>query len=92
MLTADYLGVLGILAAPVWTSYIVARIQLQHPIWAFFVAAVTLAMAYVMWWFYWGGGIGGEAHLAPALQILLISALAPTVTIIVRNKRENSRK
>jgi hypothetical protein len=71
LLVAVFLG------SPVWTSTLVALLP-RRLLWpAFGICAVQALLAYAVWWFYWGGGIGGEAHLSESWQFAFGFALLP---------------
>lgn len=72
------------LGSPVWTSALVALLPRRLLALALPVCAVQGALAYSVWWFYWGGGIGGEAHLAESWQWALLAALLPVGVAVFR--------
>lgn len=74
-----------ILGSPIWTSLLTAVVARRSLFGASIACCLQLLIAYLVWWFYWGGGIGGEAHLPDTWQVAFLAALAPiAVTVIIR--------
>jgi hypothetical protein len=73
-----------ILASPVWTTAIV--LMLPRRMFALSVAAcaLQLVLAYLVWWFFWGGGVGEEAHLSQAWQLTFALASLPVLATTLR--------
>ena len=65
------------LGSPVWTSSLVALLPRRLLALAFGICAVQALLAYAVWWFFWGGGIGREAGLSESWQSALAFALLP---------------
>ena len=65
------------LGSPVWTSALVALLPRRLLALAVGICAVQALLAYAVWWFFWGGGIGGEAHLSESWQSAFCFALLP---------------
>ncbi len=65
------------LGSPLWTSALVALLPRRAVPLSIAVCAVQAVLAYAVWWFFWGGGIGAEARLSSAWQFGFIFALLP---------------
>jgi hypothetical protein len=65
------------LGSPLWTSALVALLPQRLVGLAFGICAIQGLLAYAVWWFFWGGGIGGEAHLSESWQSAFGFALLP---------------
>lgn len=72
-----YLVFVVVLGSPVWTSVLVALVPRRLPAFAYFLCGIQVLMAFAVWWFFWGGGIGGEAHLSESWQLAFGFALLP---------------
>jgi len=79
-----YLVFVVILGSPVWTSVLVALVPRRLPVFAYFLCGIQALLAFAVWWFFWGGGIGGEAHLSQSWQALFGFALLPVVVLVFR--------
>lgn len=79
------------LGSPVWTSALVAILPRRLPL-AIGICVVQGLLAYALWWFYWGGGIGGEAHLPESWQWGFIFAAAPVIVAILRFRRQQPKQ
>ncbi len=74
--------VIGILGSPLWLSLAIWVAPQRWWPFDLLVCGLQVLVAYFLWWFFWGGGIGGEARLPPALAWLGILALLPLVITI----------
>ena len=85
----DYLVLVAVFGSPVWTSAAVIAVRRRWGIWAWLLEGGLVclqgAIALFLWWFFWGGGIGGEAHLPPASQWLGLVALLPVITVAAKH-------
>ena len=54
----------AIMGSLLWTSVLVLFFSSRRIVWTILVCEIQILIAYGVWWFYWGGGIGGEAHLS----------------------------
>lgn len=73
------LVVVGILGSPVWLSLVIVTVPRRW--WAvdLLICGVQAWVAFFLWWFFWGGGIGGEARLSPMWQWLGMFGFLPIV-------------
>ena len=74
----------GFLGSPLWTSVLIAMLPRKLLALALGMCAVQGVLAYAIWWFFWGGGIGGEAHLSKSWQFAFAFALLPVTTAAIR--------
>lgn len=81
--------VVVILASPAWTTVIAFALPRRMFGLSIAVCLFQLLLAYLVWWFYWGGGIGGEAHLSPVWQLTLVLALLPVAATALRRLRHD---
>lgn len=81
LLAAVFLG------SPVWTSALIAFLPRRLPV-MICICVVQAFLAYVLWWFFWGTGIGREAQLPVWWQLGFIFAAAPVVVGILRFRRQ----
>lgn len=72
------------LGSPVWTSALVALLPRRMLAWAVGICAIQALLAYAVWWFFWGGGIGMEAHLPGSWQCAFVCVLLPVVVAVFR--------
>jgi hypothetical protein len=81
-----------IFLSPAWTSLLILFLARRHLAFTYLICGFQVALGAATWWFYWGGGIGGEAHLGPELQALCLLVLLPVIAAIaVRRKRRPIR-
>jgi len=73
-----------ILGSPVWTSVLVAVMPRRLFGFAYLLCAIQGFLAFGVWWFFWGGGIGGEAHLSDSWQALFGFAILPAAVLVFR--------
>jgi hypothetical protein len=93
----EIIGILivtAVVCSPLWTSLI--SVMIPRRIWVLdlLICGLQGAIACSLWWFFWGGGIGGEARLTPALQwfgLLAVTPLAVCVRKHVKAPRTNAR-
>ena len=78
------LVVVVFLGSPVWTSLLIAMLPRRLLGLAFGVCALQALLAYMVWWFFWGGGIGGEADLSESWLFAFGFALLPVAAAVVR--------
>lgn len=70
--------VAAVFGSPLWTSLTIALLPRRLlPVAATGICSIQALLAYAVWWFFWGGGIGGEAHLSESWQWALGLALLP---------------
>jgi hypothetical protein len=74
----------GILGSPIWTSLVVLLVPRRLSVLAYCLCGIQALLAFVVWWFFWGGGIGAEAHLSESWQALFGFALLPVVVLVFR--------
>ena len=79
-----YLVFAIILGSPIWTSMLVILVPRRMPVLAYYLCGIQALIAFAVWWFFWGGGIGGEAHLSESWQALFGFALLPVGVLIFR--------
>lgn len=79
-----YLMLVGILGSPIWTSLVVLLVPRRLSVLAYCLCGIQALLAFVVWWFFWGGGIGAEAHLSESWQALFGFALLPVVVLVFR--------
>lgn len=79
-----YLVFAMILGSPVWTSMLVLLLPRRMPALAYYVCGIQALLAFAVWWFFWGGGIGAEAHLSESWQALFVFALLPVAVVALR--------
>jgi hypothetical protein len=79
-----YLVFVVILGSPVWTSVLIALVPRRLPVFAYFLCAIQALLAFAVWWFFGGGGIGGEAHLSESWQMAFGFALLPFAVVAFR--------
>lgn len=72
------------LGSPLWTSALVAILPRRLLALAIVVLGIQAWLAWAIWWFFWGGGIGGELHLAETWQLAIVFALAPFIVAASR--------
>jgi hypothetical protein len=84
MKTLALILLIVVLSSPLWASGLVALLPRRRLAWAFGICAVQGTLAYLVWWFYWGGGIGAEAHLPEMWQGALVFACLPVVVAVFR--------
>ena len=77
-----------IFGSPLWISFLVFFLAPRSLALASVLCAFQLIIAYAIWWFFWGGGIGGEAHLSELWQIALLAAALPELSAIISRKRK----
>jgi hypothetical protein len=82
--------VIAILSSPLWISWIILAIPARFWFLDLLLCVLQGLIAYPIWWFFWGGGIGGELGPTPALQLLFVSAGLPLVAWM--RKRRKARK
>ena len=75
-----------ILTSPIWTTRLVLLLMKRHVAYGLAVCGLQQAFAFAVWWFFWGGGIGEEAHLSKLWQAGLLLALTP-VGALVRGRK-----
>lgn len=56
------------------------------------LCGVQASIALFLWWFYWGGGIGGEAHLSKAWQWSGLLAVAPLAACAIKRRMRRERE
>ena len=76
-----------VVASPVWTTTITLMLPRRMFGLSAAICALQLLLAYLIWWFFWGGGIGVEADLSPVWQLTLASALAPALVTALKRWR-----
>jgi hypothetical protein len=74
----------AILGSPVWTSVLIALVPRRLSGFAYLLCGIQGLLAFGVWWFFWGGGIGGEAHLSDSWQALFGLALLPVAVLVFR--------
>ncbi|MEX0654914.1 MAG: hypothetical protein WDZ31_00690 [Phycisphaeraceae bacterium] len=82
--TIGLLLVGGILGSPVWISLAIGLIPRRWLVVAILLCGLQILIAYGLWWFFWGGGIGGEARLDPAWQWTALAAVLPILVTILK--------
>jgi len=73
-----------IVGSPIWTTALVALLPHKYLPLAFAICAIQALLAYWVWWFFWGGGIGGELHPPESCRYALLFALMPVVKTVSR--------
>ena len=76
--------ILLILGSPLWISLLILLVPLRFLFVDVGLWLLQAAIAYFLWWFFWGGGIGGEIHLSPTWQYLGLLALLPVVLSLAK--------
>jgi hypothetical protein len=73
------LTIVGILGSPVWISLAILAVPRRWWPLDLVLCGLQALVAYFLWWFFWGGGIGGEARLSPMWEWLGALAFLPVV-------------
>ena len=76
----------AILGSPVWIAGTILLIPRRWWLLDVLLCGLQAAIALSVGWFYWGGGIGREAHLARAWQWLGLFALAPLAACAAKHR------
>lgn len=79
-----YLMFVFILGSPIWTSMLVFLVPRRMPALAYCLCGIQALIAFAVWWFFWGGGIGGEGHLSESWQALFGFVLFPVAVLVFR--------
>ncbi len=79
------LVIAGILGSPVWISLIMLRIPRRWWPVDLLLCGFQGLVALFLWWFFWGGGIGGEARLSPMWQWWGVLVLLPIVVGLLKH-------
>ncbi len=79
-----FLVISVILASPIWLSLIVWFAPNRMPIVPILACMLQLLIALGLWWFFWGGGIGGEADLSQKWQLVGLLAALPLGTAVAK--------
>ena len=81
---AGWAIVLGIATSPLWVSFLVMAIPKRMFLLSLFLCVCELVLAAAVMWFFWGGGIGVEAHLAKSWMGVLLFAFFPVLVFAVK--------
>ena len=76
--------ILLVLGSPVWISILIRVLPRRLLLLDVFLCLLQGIIVYGLWWFFWGGGIGGEARLSTAWQQLGLLAVLPLVTVVYK--------
>jgi hypothetical protein len=71
--------IVGILGSPLWLSLAIVAVPRRWWPVDLLLCGVQALVALFLWWFFWGGGIGGEARLSPTWQWSGVFAFLPVV-------------
>jgi hypothetical protein len=78
------LVMLVFLGSPLWTFALVSLLPRRLLGFAFVAVGIQAVVACAVWWFFWGGGIGSEAHLSESWQWAFVFAFAPVAVTAFR--------
>jgi hypothetical protein len=84
-----FVSILVVLASPVWISLLVGVVPRRLWFLDVVLCVVQAIIVYGVWWFFWGGGIGGELDLSDRWKTLGVFALSPIVTGVVKQIRQS---
>jgi hypothetical protein len=84
-----FLLILVVLGSPVWISLVVGVVPRRLVFLDILLCVVQAIIVYGVWWFFWGGGIGGELEFSDGWQTLGLFALSPIVTAIAKHVRRS---
>jgi hypothetical protein len=77
--------VVGVVGSPVWVSLVIWTVPRRWWPVDFLLLGFQALVAYLPWWFFWGGGIGGEFRLSPMWQWLGALAFLPIVVVSLKH-------
>lgn len=83
---------LVLLGSPVWISVLIALLRRPALGAVSWLCALQVVLAFLVWWFFWGGGIGGEANLSDSLQLGFIWTLLPLAVAVFRFCRRDAER
>lgn len=79
-----------ILASPLWIALLVLSVPRRWWIIDVVLCALQAGIVYFVWWFLWGGGIGGEAHTSVSWKWLGLAGCLPVVIAVLKQVIRNT--
>jgi len=78
--------IVGILGSPVWISGAILMVPRRWWFVEVLLCGLQALIALFLWWFYWGGGIGGEVNLSRAWQWSGLTAAVPLAACAIKRR------